>query len=107
MPEAIEITTFKLVKNYSCADFVAANVTVDKWLKRQPGFRSRHIAERSDGTIVDMLIWNSVAAGAAAMPKLLEELHDAPVHAMIDQRTVAWNVAPVRHTIARRVNRHG
>ena len=55
MTEAIEITTFKL-DGQSCKAFIAANPDVDEWLKRQPGFRSRRIAERDDGTIVDMLI---------------------------------------------------
>jgi hypothetical protein len=44
MPEAIEVTTFKL-KNKSCAEFVAANADIDEWLQRQPGFISRRFAE--------------------------------------------------------------
>jgi hypothetical protein len=46
--EALEITTFRLVAGMSCEDFVAANADVDAWLRRQPGFRSRRIAERDD-----------------------------------------------------------
>ena len=37
MSEALEITPFKLVKGRSGDDFIAANVDVDAWLKRQPG----------------------------------------------------------------------
>ncbi|MGB7196595.1 MAG: hypothetical protein WBD81_24335 [Collimonas pratensis] len=100
MKEAIEITTFKLA-GYSCADFIAANADVDAWLKRQPGFRSRHVAEREDGTIVDMLLWDTVAHGTDAMQRLMDELADSPVHAMIDQDTVSWSVTPVRHRMMR------
>lgn len=37
MTEAMEITTFKLVKGSSGDDFIAANADIDAWLKRQPG----------------------------------------------------------------------
>ena len=47
MTEAIEVTTFRL-NGRSCAEFVAANADIDAWLRRQPGFLSRRIAERDD-----------------------------------------------------------
>jgi hypothetical protein len=95
---AIEITTFKL-NGCNCAAFIAGNADVDAWLQRQPGFQSRHIAERDDGTIVDMLLWNSVAEGEDAMSRLMTELADSPVHALIDQSTVSWTIAQVRHQL--------
>jgi hypothetical protein len=98
MHEAIEITTFKL-KGRSCAEFVAANADIDKWLQRQPGFISRRIAERDDGTIIDMLIWASVADGERAASGIMTEMASSPVHGLIDQGTVDWTVAPVRHRI--------
>jgi hypothetical protein len=99
MTEAIEITTFKLTKGHTCEDFVTGNADVDKWLKRQPGFRSRRIAQREDGTIVDMLIWASADDGVSAMHRLMDELRDSPVHAMINQKTVAWTVSSVFHAV--------
>ena len=41
MIEAVEITTFKLVRGCSGDKFIAANAEIDAWLKGQPGFRSR------------------------------------------------------------------
>ena len=99
MTEAIEVTTFKL-NGQSCKEFVAANADIDAWLKRQPGFRSRRIAERDDGTIVDVLIWDSAEDGHKAASGVMTEMGHSPVHAMIDQSTVEWTVAPVRHRIA-------
>jgi len=96
--EAIEVTTFKL-NGHSCKKFIAANADIDAWLKRQPGFRSRRIAEREDGTIVDMLIWDSAKAGRKAANGIMTEMGHSPVHGMIDQSTVDWTVAPVRHRI--------
>lgn len=106
MKEALEITTFKLVKGYSAEDFVAANVDVDAWLKRQPGFRWRWIAVQSDGTVLDVLLWKSVGAAETAMSRLMDELRDSPVHRLIDQRTVSWNVSPIQHSFALRAIRN-
>lgn len=93
--EAMELTTFKL--RGSLAEFVAANTDVDAWLSKQPGFRLRRITQDSDGTVLDMLLWDSAAHGQRAADRLLVELRDSPVHALIDQRTVTWRMLPVRH----------
>lgn len=97
--EAIEITTFRLTNDLTVADFISANADVDAWLLKQPGFISRRIAERSDGTIIDMLIWASAAAGEDAAERLMTELADSPVHGAINQRTVSWTVSPVHHRV--------
>ena len=96
--EGLEITTFKL-NGYTCAEFIEANADVDEWLQHQPGFQSRRIAEQPDGTIVDMLVWDAVSDGRKAMTRLMNELSDSPVHTMIDQGTVSWNVWPILHNI--------
>lgn len=96
--EALEMTTFKL-KGCSCKEFISANTKIDEWLKKQPGFISRRIAEYENGTIVDMLIWKSVANGERAMNRIMTEMADSPVHDMIDQKTVSWNIAAVKHLI--------
>ena len=96
--EGLEITTFKL-NGYTCEEFIEANADVDEWLQRQPGFQSRRIAEQPDGTIVDMLIWDAVSDGRKAMTRLMNELSNSPVHAMIDQGSVSWNVWPILHNI--------
>jgi hypothetical protein len=92
--EAVEITTFKL-RGYTCDQFIAANEEIDAFLKRQPGFLSRRIFQKTDRTIVDMLIWDSVKNGTASMHRLMDELSDSIVHDMIDQSTVEWNINQV------------
>ncbi|MGH8777965.1 hypothetical protein [Paraburkholderia sp.] len=99
--EAIEITTFKLAGGLTVKDFIAANVDIDEWLDRQPGFRSRRIAELEDGSIIDVLIWDSVAMGTDAAERIMVEMADSPVHAAIDQRSVVWRIAQVRHQTVR------
>jgi hypothetical protein len=99
MSEAIEITTFKLVNGCTYERFIFGNQDVDKWLARQSGFRSRRIAQRNDGTIVDMLLWASANDAESAMHRLMDELKNSPVHALIDQHTVSWSVATIFHSI--------
>jgi hypothetical protein len=98
MSEAIEITTFHLVSNKMLSDFIAANADVDAWLLQQKGFKSRRIAQGADGVVVDMLIWTTADAAHRAATKLMRELRDSPVHAVIDQGTVSWQVSTVGHT---------
>ncbi|QNH14299.1 hypothetical protein [Xanthomonas sp. SI] len=94
--EALEITTFRL-QDCTWRTFLRANAEVDAWLQRQPGFRSRRIARRRDGTVVDMLLWDSVAHGTASARRLMRELRGAAIHALIDPDTVSWDIAPVQH----------
>lgn len=95
--EAIEIVTFCLVRGASFADFVEANREVDAWLTLQPGFRSRRIADEGNACVLDILLWTSAASARTAMHKLMDELADSPVHALIDPATVTWTVAEIRH----------
>ena len=101
MPEAIEITTFRLAAGLAIDDFIAANADIDPWLRLQPGFVSRHICEREDGFVV-MLVWQSVEAGHRAAAGVTTEMTASPVHAAINQATVNWSIATVRHSLQRR-----
>ena len=96
--EALEITTFRL-NGFSCKEFIEANTEIDHFLKRQPGFRSRKIVQQNDGTIADILIWDSVKNGTDSMHRLMDELADSVVHDMIDQSTVNWNISKVEHDL--------
>ncbi len=98
MSEAIEVTTFKLI-NTTFPRFITANASIDQWLKLQPGFRSRRMAQRSDGTVVDMLLWDTVEQGEEAAARIMTETAASQVHAMIDHRTVDWDVSEIRHQV--------
>ncbi len=97
--QAIEITTFKL-RNCTFSEFIEANkADMDGWLKKQKGFRSRHIAEEPDGTVIDMLFWDTAEHGTDAMHRIISETSHSKVHTMIDQGTVSWHIAEVGHFI--------
>jgi hypothetical protein len=99
MLRAIEITTFRLSSGLTIDDFIAANADIDPWLQHQPGFVSRHICERKDGEVLDMLVWDSAAAGHHAAIGVTTEMAASPVHATIDQSTVTWTIAEARHSV--------
>jgi len=101
MSEAMEITTFQLVKGLSIKDFIAANADVDAWLQKQPGFILRRICEGDDGRITDMLLWKSVRDGQRAAAGIMTELSQSPVHAAIDQSTVEWSIQTCRHRLGK------
>lgn len=97
--QAIEITRFKL-RNYTLEEFVNVNKTdIDEWLKKQEGFQSRHIFETSDGTIMDIVFWNTSEQGTKAMHRIVTATSNSKAHLMIDQRTVCWNIYEVGHSI--------
>ncbi|MEG8026425.1 hypothetical protein QP162_22345 [Sphingomonas aurantiaca] len=101
MPQAVEITTFRLSEDLTIDDFIAANEDIDPWLQNQPGFVSRHICERDDGFVVDMLVWDSAEAGHRAAAGVTTEMAASPVHASIDQSSVTWTISVARHIVDR------
>ena len=98
MREVLEVTSFKLA-GFSGAQFVAANDEVNDYLRRQPGFRWRRIAQHADGTVIDIVAWDTMANAEASASGIMTEMAGSPVHGLIDQSTVDWTVAPVRHRI--------
>jgi hypothetical protein len=96
--EAIEITTFKLVPKCTVMSFVAANKDINAWLAKQPGFRSRRIGALDDGSVMDVLLWDSTKQGKDAADRIVEETKSSLVHALINHRTVVWQIAEVKHS---------
>ncbi|SCE70968.1 hypothetical protein [Micromonospora mirobrigensis] len=99
MSEALEMTTFRLVPGLTGADFLDANAAINDYLRRQPGFRWRRIVQDDDGTITDIVAWDSVAQGRRSASGIMTEMADSPVHATIDHATVDFRIVPVlQHT---------
>jgi hypothetical protein len=99
MKEAMEITSFQLMKGITIKAFIAANADVDAWLQKQPGFILRRICEGRDGRVIDMLLWRSASEGQRAASRIMKELSGSPVHAAIDQSTVEWTIHICRHRL--------
>jgi hypothetical protein len=95
MSEALEITTFRLVSGLTSADFISANQDINDYLRRQPGFRWRRIIEDDDGTITDIVAWDTLADGQHSAAGIMTEMAGSPVHASIDHTTVEFRIVPV------------
>jgi hypothetical protein len=90
--EVLEITTFSLAPNVTAADFLAANADINAYLKRQPGFLWRRVAQRDDETIVDIVAYASREDAESGSRGIVGEMADSPVHATIDHATVDWQL---------------
>jgi hypothetical protein len=99
MTEALEVTVLRPAPGLTVDDFVAANADIDQYLRRQPGFLWRRITETDDGTIIDIVAYDSKAHAMAGAAGISGEMADSPVHASIDHPTVEWRVADVVHTV--------
>jgi hypothetical protein len=99
LSEALEITTFKLLSGLKLKDFIAANNDIDPWLQKQPGFIWRRIGMRSDGYVVDALLWASTRDAKLSAVGIVTEMSESPVHGTIDHNTVDWIVVECPHVL--------
>ncbi|MFC7258748.1 hypothetical protein [Streptomyces lutosisoli] len=98
MAHVLEITTLAPAPGCTAADFVEANKDIDAYLARQPGYRWRNIAVHGDGTVVDIVAWDSEEQARASAAGIMTEMGSSPVHATIDHASVDWRVIDVLHT---------
>lgn len=98
VPHTIELVTFRLQKG-DTEGFVDANAAINDWLKRQPGFVSRHLAERDDGTYLDIVFWQSHADALAASTKMMEEMAQSEAMTMIDPMGLDMSHGTIRLSV--------
>ena len=94
MTETLEIVTFRL-KPGTEAGFVANNKIMTDWLARQPGFLSRHLGRREDGSWVDVVRWLSLEQAQAAADRMMAEIGDSEAVQAIAPASVAMSHAEV------------
>jgi hypothetical protein len=102
MPETLEVTTLRPAKGQTTADFVAANADIDAYLERQPGFRWRRILETSNGTVIDIVAYDSMDHARSGAAGISGEMASSPVHGTIDHTSVDWQLTTVVHRVDRR-----
>lgn len=98
VPHTIELVTFRLQKG-DTQGFVDANAAINDWLKRQPGFVSRHLAERDDGSYLDIVFWQSHADALAASTKMMEEMAQSEAMTMIDPMGLDMSHGTIRLSV--------
>ncbi|MDX8523037.1 antibiotic biosynthesis monooxygenase [Mesorhizobium sp. MSK_1335] len=92
MTETLEIVTFRL-KPDAAADFAAQNGVVTDWLARQPGFLSRHLGKRDDGSWVDIVRWQSLEQAQAAAQRIMAEIGGCEAMQAIEPGSVSMSHA--------------
>ncbi|GII52425.1 hypothetical protein Pth03_08140 [Planotetraspora thailandica] len=95
MAETLEVTTLRPAEGLNTADFVAANKDINDYLRRRPGFLWRRILETSDGTIIDIVAYDTMAHAQSGAAGIVGEMGHSPVHATIDHDTVDWRLTTV------------
>lgn len=99
MTEILEVTTLRPAEGLSADDFIHANADITEYLRRQPGFRWRRIAVAGDGTVIDIVAYDSMAHARSGAAGITGEMADSPVHATIDHGTVEWRLTTVSQHI--------
>jgi antibiotic biosynthesis monooxygenase (ABM) superfamily enzyme len=94
MTETLEIVTFRL-KPGTEAGFVADNKIMTDWLARQPGFLSRHLGRREDGSWVDVVRWQNLDQAQAAADRIMAEIGDSKAVQAIEPASVTMSHAEV------------
>ena len=98
VPHTIELVSYRLQQG-DTQGFVDANAAINDWLKRQPGFVSRHLAERDDGTYLDIVFWQSHADALAASTKMMEEMAQSEAMTMIDPMGLDMSHGTIRLSV--------
>jgi putative heme iron utilization protein len=95
MSQTLELVTFKLARG-DASTFVAANTAITDWLTRQPGFISRRLAERADGSFVDAVIWANAQDAQVAADRMPAEIGGTEAMQMIDPASIDMSHGAVR-----------
>ncbi|WP_217572626.1 antibiotic biosynthesis monooxygenase [Mesorhizobium sp. GbtcB19] len=94
MAETLEIVTFRL-KPGTEAGFVGNNGIMSDWLARQPGFLSRDLGRREDGSWVDVVRWQSMEQARAAADRIMTEIGDSEALQAIEPASIDMKHAEV------------
>lgn len=98
MTGTLELVTFRIARGTG-QQFIDANAAISDWLKRQPGFVSRHLAERDDGSYVDIVLWQTQEAALAASGKIMEEMAQSEAMTMIDPMGLEMSHGNIRLSV--------
>ncbi len=94
-PQVAEVTSFRMKPGITAKDAAEAGRDIDAWLRGQPGFVSRLMVGSADGTITDIVVWETERDGRASSERLMAETGSSRFHALVDGGSVDWSFAEV------------
>lgn len=90
-----QVTTLRPAPGLTPEDFVAANADINEYLRGRPGFQWRRIVVRDDGTVLDIVAYDSIEHARSGAAGITGEMGGSPVHEAIDHATVDWQLTTV------------
>ena len=84
----LEIADYALALHVSEAEFLATRLTMEAWLRAQPGFHSLRLV-RDGGRWLDFCEWQDLASAQAASASFMEHPNVAAFMATLDADTVS------------------
>ena len=84
----LELVTFKLAKGVSDEEFLTENEHLNNWVKSQPGFEYRALAQAEDGSWTDTVFWQDMENASAAQQSFGEEASLQGMMKVIDMESV-------------------
>ncbi|MBI1171320.1 hypothetical protein GC209_07965 [bacterium] len=90
-----EVTVFRLRPGLGSSQVIAAGRDIDAWLRQQPGFVSRMLLEEADGSIMDVVVWQSQQACQDSARRLMDETAASAFHDLVAPATIRWHLAEV------------
>ena len=94
MKHFIELVTFKTKTGVTPDQVISASDDVNRFLKSQPGFVSRHLGQTEDGTWHDILFWESEDHVMAAMEQVASSPYCATFFGLIDPASDSMALFP-------------
>ena len=86
--QIIETVTFQLNDGVSPQDFIAAAAGMNDWIESRPGFVHRRLSRTAEGTWIEHIQWQDIAAAQAAAAQIGTAPGSAPFLSAIDGPTV-------------------
>lgn len=89
----LEIVEFRISGHVE--PFVEAARNMEAWLRSQPGFRWRRLAEMENGAFLDVIEWADLTSAKAAAEQIMTAAPVAGFMALIDGPTVVTRHARI------------
>ncbi len=87
----VEITKFRLISDVEDRDFMKVAKDTQDIVESFPGYLSRTLCKKDDGTWIDILYWKSKEDAQSAAKSAMESEALKPFMEMIDPNSVEMN----------------
>lgn len=85
----VEYLHFELIEGANPDDFLRETLAVDSILEGYDGFVARHLARNDDGSWVEVVYWETLEDGEAALPRFVEDPRTKGFLALVDGDTLS------------------